>query len=68
MALRNPKTDKIPELSLAVRRAVGEIGNSLSRGCSLLITTFDMLIEVASGLICAGMGYIAYDLATSTPS
>ena len=67
VALCNPKTDKIPKLSLAVHRTVGEIGNSLSRWCSLLVATFDMLIEVASGLIRAQTGYIAYDLAT-TPS
>jgi hypothetical protein len=64
-ALRNPKTDKVLKLSLAVHQAMGEIGNSLSRWCSLLIATFDMLVEVASGFICARTGYIVYDLATT---
>jgi hypothetical protein len=65
VALRNPKTDKVPKLSLAVRRAMGEIGNSLSRWCSLLVATFDMSVEVAGGFICARTGYITYDLATT---
>ena len=48
VALRNPKTDKVLKLSLAVHQAMGEIGNSLSRWCSLLVATFDMSVEVAS--------------------
>jgi len=62
VALHNPKTDKILKISLAVCQAVGKIGNSLSKWCSLLITTFDMLIEVASGFIHAQTSYIMYDL------
>ncbi len=64
MALGDPKTDRVSELRLVVRRTVSEVGNGLSGWCGLLITTLDVPIEIAGGFIRARTRHFALNFAT----
>jgi hypothetical protein len=51
VALCDPQADEITKLHLVISGTVCEISDCLAGWCDLLITTLDMLIEVASGFV-----------------